>query len=691
MSNFNETPQAPQPGQQGAQQSAPQAASSPYTGYTGQSAQQGGAQQGSSSHGPAQGAPQGPAPAAASRPSASDKFFGWIRSSRIVRPNDRWIAGVCGAVARQLGWSVTLVRVLMIVATLFFGFGAYFYALGWLLLPDEATGEILAEDMVHGHWDWGMLGVILCALVAILTGGVGWWNWSPLGVNVTSLVLAAFLLYLLIEHGVRRAIASFQQPVQPGQAQPGAPRPQGAYQPGPYAQQAYGPQPQPGTPGAQPQPSRPAGAQQPHRSATAQQGSGAAQPGAASQPNAPRNPYAQPASSVPYYQTSGVPQNPASQPYQYQPYQQPAYPQGQPAAAPAAQAERAYTPRRKPAGPFIVLTVLGALLIGAAITTTLIGTDYTLKSWLGDVLVACGIACIAIGALIIVLGCRGRRSGGLIPITWIAMLLTCSIVALFCVYSTFYDRTIVAGENFESVYVGTPTTVTPNAYQLKEMASGIAVAGSNYDDAQLNLDLTGKQLAGEHDITLNDGTTATSNCPTGTIKASVVNAQLSVTIPDGCSFSITGVSSADGMEYDAANGTAMPIGSIGDRNVIVGYDGEIEFYLGHASNDDGSSFHFGVTDRRSSIETISTDCSGIYTTPDGETVVDKDFATARQQNLIKNGKYWPCAVDDKKAPKTPELTIEVEGLVSGSVDVQYASEAPSTKDWKKLDSIMLVD
>ena len=54
----------------------------------------------------------------------SRRFFTWVRSSGLVRGDDRWIGGVCSGIALRLGWSPTLVRALVIVCTLFFGFGA---------------------------------------------------------------------------------------------------------------------------------------------------------------------------------------------------------------------------------------------------------------------------------------------------------------------------------------------------------------------------------------------------------------------------------------------------------------------------------------------------------------------------------------------------------------------------------------
>ena len=50
-------------------------------------------------------------------------------------------------------------RALMIVATLFFGFGAALYAMGWFLIPDVRSGQILAEDLIEGSG----IGIVLAA------------------------------------------------------------------------------------------------------------------------------------------------------------------------------------------------------------------------------------------------------------------------------------------------------------------------------------------------------------------------------------------------------------------------------------------------------------------------------------------------------------------------------------------------
>ncbi len=54
---------------------------------------------------------------------------------------DRKIAGVCSAVAHQLGLSVTAVRAGFLLLTLVHGFGIALYAILWLLLPDGPGGR----------------------------------------------------------------------------------------------------------------------------------------------------------------------------------------------------------------------------------------------------------------------------------------------------------------------------------------------------------------------------------------------------------------------------------------------------------------------------------------------------------------------------------------------------------------------
>ncbi len=54
-----------------------------------------------------------------------------------VRPKNSPIAGVCGAFANALDASPALIRVLWLVAGMFFGTGFFLYAVCWWFLPTE--------------------------------------------------------------------------------------------------------------------------------------------------------------------------------------------------------------------------------------------------------------------------------------------------------------------------------------------------------------------------------------------------------------------------------------------------------------------------------------------------------------------------------------------------------------------------
>jgi phage shock protein PspC (stress-responsive transcriptional regulator) len=52
--------------------------------------------------------------------------------------DDRVVAGVCGGAAELLNVDVSLLRVLLVVATIFgFGLGAVVYLVCWLVVPAE--------------------------------------------------------------------------------------------------------------------------------------------------------------------------------------------------------------------------------------------------------------------------------------------------------------------------------------------------------------------------------------------------------------------------------------------------------------------------------------------------------------------------------------------------------------------------
>jgi phage shock protein C len=54
-------------------------------------------------------------------------------------PNDAWIAGVCGGIARWLGWNSDMVRVLYVLLSIFSAAfpGLLIYIILWIVMPVE--------------------------------------------------------------------------------------------------------------------------------------------------------------------------------------------------------------------------------------------------------------------------------------------------------------------------------------------------------------------------------------------------------------------------------------------------------------------------------------------------------------------------------------------------------------------------
>ena len=57
---------------------------------------------------------------------------------QLTRPQDRMVGGVCSGIAEYAGLDVTLVRLIVVLGTIF-GFGSFLliYLIGWVLIPSE--------------------------------------------------------------------------------------------------------------------------------------------------------------------------------------------------------------------------------------------------------------------------------------------------------------------------------------------------------------------------------------------------------------------------------------------------------------------------------------------------------------------------------------------------------------------------
>ncbi|HEY0636062.1 MAG TPA: PspC domain-containing protein [Pseudonocardiaceae bacterium] len=89
------------------------------------------------------------------------------------RRHDRKIAGVAAALGRRYGIDPILVRVLLVVTTVFGGVGILLYLLGWLLLPEEGDSASGAEALLgHGQSSMSrpMTIVLMVALIPAAAG-----------------------------------------------------------------------------------------------------------------------------------------------------------------------------------------------------------------------------------------------------------------------------------------------------------------------------------------------------------------------------------------------------------------------------------------------------------------------------------------------------------------------------------------
>ncbi|HRA75445.1 MAG TPA: PspC domain-containing protein [Propionicimonas sp.] len=61
--------------------------------------------------------------------------------------SDKFIAGVCGGLARSLGLDSGLVRIITVVLALFTGAGVVAYLVAWAVLPLEAGGPTGIDEI----------------------------------------------------------------------------------------------------------------------------------------------------------------------------------------------------------------------------------------------------------------------------------------------------------------------------------------------------------------------------------------------------------------------------------------------------------------------------------------------------------------------------------------------------------------
>jgi phage shock protein PspC (stress-responsive transcriptional regulator) len=81
---------------------------------------------------------------------------------------DRKVAGVCGGIAAHLGIDPLILRIVIVVLSIFGGTGLLLYAAGWLLIPDQGEEQSEVQHLVHGRTGPGsVLASIVVAIIGI--------------------------------------------------------------------------------------------------------------------------------------------------------------------------------------------------------------------------------------------------------------------------------------------------------------------------------------------------------------------------------------------------------------------------------------------------------------------------------------------------------------------------------------------
>ncbi|MEO8828157.1 PspC domain-containing protein [Lapillicoccus sp.] len=112
-----------------------------------------------------------------------DGLFAWLRATGLQRRgDDKWVGGVCGALARRLNVDPILVRGAFLLFIILGGVGVLLYLVGWALLPNDQD-EVLAQKAIHG--DGRGIVLLVAIAVSLVSGSDGnWWLWLvlvPLG------------------------------------------------------------------------------------------------------------------------------------------------------------------------------------------------------------------------------------------------------------------------------------------------------------------------------------------------------------------------------------------------------------------------------------------------------------------------------------------------------------------------------
>ncbi|KFJ07870.1 phage shock protein C, PspC [Bifidobacterium thermophilum] len=304
---------------------------------------------------------------------------------------------------------------------------------------------------------------------------------------------------------------------------------------------------------------------------------------------------------------------PVSRPAQPSPYPQYNGYGEMPSSRPIAPAQpRVVRARRKPAGPLVVLASFGLVLLSAALMVfwymnrnhgepQLVSMVASATGWIGCV-------CVALGALLVILGIRGRRTGGLHPLVWLSAFI--AMVMMFTAGATGYCLADInrQAEHYERVDVNGSMTLSADKATLKQLTDGVYFVGDSYSDDKVTIDLSdyGKRY-GTHKMTDIEHQYL-SYCPTGTYRMVASNVQVQVKLPKYCTYAFETMGGFQrysiGGEYLLYDSTFAQVGA--DAGVYFGYDASLN-QEGHVANPPAKTKDSGKVKDNSADDDADTD------------------------------------------------------------------------------------
>jgi phage shock protein PspC (stress-responsive transcriptional regulator) len=131
--------------------------------------------------------------------------------TRMLRSrDDRYVAGVCGGLARYLNIDPVVVRVLIAALTVVGGVGLVLYVAAWLLAPEEGQDKNVLESHLPLSPRYRTLAWIVAGVLAVgaVVGSGPWFDWGWIG--PLPLIALAVLIWILARprHGSATADAA---------------------------------------------------------------------------------------------------------------------------------------------------------------------------------------------------------------------------------------------------------------------------------------------------------------------------------------------------------------------------------------------------------------------------------------------------------------------------------------------------